>query len=57
LAHSLDIHAIAEGVANEDEFEMDDRLGLDGASGPLIRDKLATGSLAANEGGSESEGN
>ena len=36
LAHSLGIHAIAEGVANQDEFEMVDKLGLDGASGPLV---------------------
>ena len=33
LAHSLGIHAVAEGVANQDEFEMVDKLGLDGASG------------------------
>ena len=56
LAHSLGIHAIAEGVANQDEFEMVDKLGLDGASGPLIKDKLAASSLAANEGDSGSEG-
>lgn len=36
LAHSLGIHAIAEGVANQDEFEMVEKLGLDGASGPLV---------------------
>ena len=47
LAHSLGIHAIAEGVANQDEFEMVDKLGLDGASGSLIKDKL-DGSLAEN---------
>ena len=56
LAHSLGIHAIAEGVANEEEFDMVDKLGLDGASGPLIKDKLAAGTLATNERGSESEG-
>lgn len=53
LAHSLGIHAIAEGVANQDEFEMVDKLGLDGASGPLIKDKL-DGSLAENVDGDES---
>ena len=56
LAHSLGIHAIAEGVANEEEFDMVDKLGLDGASGPLIKDKLAAGTLATNEGESESTG-
>ena len=53
LAHSLGIHAIAEGVANQDEFEMVDKLGLDGASGPLIKDKL-DGSLAENDDDGES---
>ena len=53
LAHSLGIHAIAEGVANQDEFEMVDKLGLDGASGPLIKDKL-DGSLAENVDGGKS---
>ena len=36
LAHSLGINAIAEGVTNQDEFEMVDKLGLDGASGSLV---------------------
>jgi len=35
---------------------MVDKLGLDGASGPLIKDKLAAGTLATNEGESESTG-
>ena len=36
LAHSIGIDAIAEGVANEDELLMVDKLGLDGASGPIV---------------------
>jgi EAL domain-containing protein (putative c-di-GMP-specific phosphodiesterase class I) len=36
LAHSIGIDAIAEGVASEDELLMVDKLGLDGASGPIV---------------------
>jgi len=40
LAHSIGINAMAEGVANEEELLMVDKLGLDGASGPIITEQF-----------------
>ena len=40
LAHSIGINAMAEGVASEDELLMVDKLGLDGASGPIITERF-----------------
>jgi len=47
LAHSLGIHAIAEGVASQDEFSMVSKLGLDGAKTPSF--ELAVDSGAGGD--------
>ena len=40
LAHSIGINAMAEGVTSADELLMVEKLGLDGASGPIITEQF-----------------
>jgi len=38
IAHSIDLHVLAEGVATDDELKALEGVGFDGATGPAIRE-------------------